>query len=261
MDDYSSIAPYYEKILGRSLYPLRKNVRTFLLYHQHRHVIDVCCGTGRQLEMLLGKGMKLVGVDSSIKMLQQSQYADSIRFIEQSATTMDLPPQSFDAAILSFSLHEKNSMDRDIILKKSWELVREEGHLIIADYCRPPSSILGYIFAKLCIPLIERAAGKEHYHNYKDWMQRGGLENYIDTLEGRKDIISHHFRGSVMLCSLQKESSDIKTLKAIQMNLQRNCSQGTRSSHNQPGSRMTNTLHQSDRENIRHPASSYKHRG
>lgn len=220
MDDYSSIAPYYEKILGRSLYPVRKNVRTFLQYHHHKRVIDICCGTGKQLEMLLGKGMELVGVDSSLKMLRQSQYGDSIRFIEQSATTMDLPPQSFDAALLSFSLHEKNSTDRDMILKKSWELVREEGHLIIADYCQPPSSIRGYVFAKLCIPAIERAAGRKHYHNYSHWMQRGGLDYYIDTLEGRKDIISHHFGGSVMLCSLQKESYDAKMLKAIQMNLQ-----------------------------------------
>jgi len=40
-----------------------------------------------------------------------------------------------------------------------------------------------------------------------------------------------------------------------------NYSQGTRASRDQPGLRMTNTLHQSDRENLRHPASSYKYRG
>gem|GEM_PF-3911544 len=40
-----------------------------------------------------------------------------------------------------------------------------------------------------------------------------------------------------------------------------NCSQGTRAPRDQPGLRMTNTLHQSDRENLRHPASSYKYWG
>ncbi len=40
-----------------------------------------------------------------------------------------------------------------------------------------------------------------------------------------------------------------------------NYSQGTESFRTWPGSRMTNTLRQTNQENIRHPASSYKFDG
>ncbi len=40
-----------------------------------------------------------------------------------------------------------------------------------------------------------------------------------------------------------------------------NCSQGTESFRDQTGSRMTNTLRQADRENLRCPVNSYNYGG
>ena len=128
---------------------------------------------------------------------------------------MDLQEQSFDAVLLSFALHEKSSFDRKIILQKSWDLVREEGHLIIADYCRHPTTFSGFFFGKILVPLLERAAGRKHYSHYKSWMKDGALDDHIQDLSERKEIISSHFGGSVLLCAVFKISRSNSIFQSV----------------------------------------------
>lgn len=214
-DEYQTIAPYYEKILGNILYPLRKNVRTFIHFHNHKRVIDICCGTGKQLEILAEPDMELIGLDLSPAMMKESANSGNINFIQKDATEIDLPEQSFDAVLLNFALHEKSSFDRNVILQKSWDLVREEGHLIIADYCRHPYTFSGFIFGKILVPLLERLAGKKHYSHYRSWIMNGALDSHIQDLSDRKEIISSHFGGSVLLCAVFKISRSTKIFQSV----------------------------------------------
>lgn len=214
-DEYQSIAPVYEKILGRILYPLRKDVRTFIHYRKHKRLIDICCGTGKQLEMLVEPGMTLFGIDHSPAMLKEAADLGNINFIQKDFTEIDFDKQSFDAVLLSFALHEKSSFDRNLILQKSWDLVREGGHLIIADYCRQPYTFSGFLFGKLIIPLLERTAGKKHYLHYRSWMRDGALDNHIHDLSARKEIISYHFGRSVLLCAVFKVSQANRIFQSV----------------------------------------------
>lgn len=214
-DEYRTIAPYYEKILGNILYPLRKNVRTFVHYHNHKRIIDICCGTGKQLEILAEQDMELTGLDLSPAMMKETADSENICFIQKDATDIDLQEQSFDAVLLSFALHEKSSFDREIILQKSWDLVREGGHLIVADYCRHPSTFSGFIYGKIIVPLLERAAGRKHYSHYRSWMMSGALDSHIQDLSDRKEIISSHFGGSVLLCAVFKISRSNKIFQSL----------------------------------------------
>ncbi len=214
-DEYRTIAPFYEKILGEILHPLRKDVRTFIHYHKHKRIIDVCCGTGKQLEMLVEPDMTLFGIDLSFAMLKEAADRENINFIQKDVTEIDFDKHSFDAVLISFALHEKSSFDRDIILQKSWDLVREGGHLIIADYCRQPFSFAGILFGKLIIPLLERAAGKKHYLHYRSWMMDGALDAHIQNLSERKEIISYHFGRSVLLCAVFKISEANKIFQSV----------------------------------------------
>jgi ubiquinone/menaquinone biosynthesis C-methylase UbiE len=204
MDEYSKIAPYYEKILGKPLSPIRNKIRTYIKSQGHRRVVDICCGTGRQLEMLIGEDMDLVGVDTSQAMLNQSRQKDGIRLMQNNAIDIDLPEKSFDAAILTFSLHEKDEVEREILLEKSWKLVRTGGHLLIGDYCRIPPTLKGFLWGKIIIPMVERAAGKNHYLNYSTWMRNGALEQHLEKITTEKIPIAMHFNGTVALYAIER---------------------------------------------------------
>lgn len=205
MDEYSKIAPYYEKLLGKPLYLIRNNIRTFIISQGHRRVVDMCCGTGRQLEMLLGADMDLIGVDNSQAMMSQSRQKDGIRLLQNNAIDIDLPEKGFDAAILTFSLHEKDEVEREILLGKTWNLVRIGGHLLVGDYCRVPLTLRGFMWGKIIIPMVERAAGKNHYLNYSAWMRNGALEQHIGKIPTGKKLIARHFNGTVALYSIERK--------------------------------------------------------
>ncbi len=205
-DEYYKIAPYYEKLLSRFLYPIRKNICTFIHYHKHTKIIDVCCGTGKQLEMIAADNMVLTGVDLSPAMLNEAISSNNIEFLQLNAAEIDLPAKSFDAVILSLSLHEKNDFDREIIAQKCWALVRPGGHLLITDYCQTGNTFMGVITGKIIIPIIERVAGFNHFQCYKSWMQKGAVENFLQIFHQKADIISTHFFDSIMICTIEKES-------------------------------------------------------
>lgn len=203
-DQYLKIAPYYEMVIGRALFDLRRNIRTFINYQNHKKIIDVCCGTGRQLEMLSASDMKLFGVDMSKSMINEANHDLGIKYKVINATKIDYPRESFDAVILSFALHEKNAEVGDTIAQICWNLVRPGGHLIIADFCHISKTLAGKFWGSCFIPLIEMAAGKEHYQHYTSWMKNGALESLIVDFQGKKRIISQHFGKAVTVYSVEK---------------------------------------------------------
>ncbi len=207
-DTYHRIAKYYERALGKRLAPLRGNIRTFIHYKGHRRILDLCCGTGKQLQMLAAPGMKLWGLDSSRAMLAQAERRPDISYILGDASSIPFREKSFDAVILTLALHEKPLEQQQKILRQAWDCLRPGGHLILADFCRVPSTVRGWIMAKAVLPAIERFAGHEHFANYSSWMKSGALESVIDGFSTRKNLISSHFSGTVAVCSLENEAYD-----------------------------------------------------
>jgi demethylmenaquinone methyltransferase/2-methoxy-6-polyprenyl-1,4-benzoquinol methylase len=205
VDEYTGIAPYYEFLLGKNLLPIRQNIRTFINFQEHKKIIDICCGTGRQLEMLHRPGRELYGVDVSPAMLNQTDTSYNIKYIQQSAAELQLPHETFDAVILTLALHEKNELDRELILRKSWKLLRPGGHLLLCDYAAVPDSFAGFFYGRTVIPVIERIAGKEHFQNYRSWMKNGALQEHVAFLHRKVDCISEHFGGALVLCAVTKE--------------------------------------------------------
>ena len=205
MDEYAGIAPYYEFLLGRTLLPIRKNIRAFINYQNHKRIIDICCGTGKQLEMLRNPGRQLYGIDMSPAMINETATDSGIHYIRQSAVELEFTAECFDAVILTLALHEKTELDRELILRKSWELLSAGGHLLICDYAETPSSLSGFFYGRIAIPIIERAAGKEHFRNYRSWMRNGALQKHVELLHSRVNCISEHLGGALLLCAIKKE--------------------------------------------------------
>lgn len=203
-DEYQSTAVFYDRILTPLLRPLREDIRTFIHYRGHRDIIDICCGTGDQLQMLERDDMHLVGVDSSVSMLEKARRrcSDNVSLHLLDAEQMELPQGSFDCGILVFSLHEKHPTIRSQIFENARRLIKQGGSLILADHSGEPDGVKGSVIGSFLMPIIERCAGKSHYLNYRDWQSRGGLEGFLDRRDLPVDIISRPYGGTVLCCAV-----------------------------------------------------------
>lgn len=180
-DEYHYAASIYDPLLSRSLRSIRNTISTFLKESRAKNVMDICCGTGEQLRLLSNEDIALTGVDMSPAMLARARgkSPDSIKYIETDATCLPLPDNNYDAAVISFALHEKSTSHHTAIFKEACRIVRDDGHIIIADYSMPPSGVPSFVMGKILIPIVERIAGLDHYNNYKNWIDQGALEGFL----------------------------------------------------------------------------------
>lgn len=220
-DEYQYTASIYDFLLSRGLSSIRNNIRTFLKYCGAKNVIDLCCGTGEQLRMLSNDDMLLTGVDLSRAMLARARDTSpsSIHYLETDATNLPLPDDEYDGVIISFALHEKSTFHHEAIFREACRLVKHDGHIIIADYSTPRSGYASFMVGKIFIPIIERAAGLNHYHNYRDWMNQGALEGFLQRKNpGKITFISPHSKECTRIYAISKVKNDplSASLKKIQ---------------------------------------------
>lgn len=220
-DEYHHTALFYDFLLSRGLRSIRNTICTFLTHCGAGNVIDLCCGTGEQLRMLSHRDMLLTGVDLSRAMLNRARTTSptSIHYLETDATNLPLPKDEYDAVIISFALHEKSAFHHEAIFSEACRLVKHTGHIIIADYATPPPAYTSFTVGKFLIPIIERAAGLNHYHNYRDWMQRGALEGFLERSNpGKLTLIAPHASDCVRVYALSRIKDDplSASLKRIQ---------------------------------------------
>ena len=203
-DEYQSSATLYDCMLPPLLRPLRKDIRTYIHYREYRNVIDICCGTGDQLQMLERGDMRLVGVDNSFSMLEKarSRCSDKVALHLLDAEQMGPPEEPFDCCILVFSLHEKHPARRDQIFNNARRMVKQGGSLIVADYSRDGDGVKGAVIGGFLMPIIECCAGKKHYQHYLDWKRKGGLEGFLDRRNLPVDVISRPYGGTVLCCAV-----------------------------------------------------------
>ena len=134
MAEYS-IAPLYDLLLWPFVHSLRLKILRHCLRMQYSSILDVCCGTGNQLKMLKKHGLKVSGVDLSPDMLQISQrgkYAPDCRF--EDASLMSFPDSSFEAAMTTFALHEKESHIARAIIQEMIRVVQPGGRILLIDF-------------------------------------------------------------------------------------------------------------------------------
>ncbi len=204
-DEYQNTAPLYDLLFSRPLRPIHETIRTCLSHNKARNVIDLCCGTGKQLRVLATQDMLLTGVDISQAMLNQARKKSpsSIHYLESDASATKLPSAQYDGVIISFALHEKKAKQHEAIFKEACRLVHPRGQILIADYCTPPEEMLSQILSTIVFQSIERLAGINHYHCYKDWMVSDAVEGFLARNNpGKLSLISEYFNGCVKLLSV-----------------------------------------------------------
>lgn len=140
-------------------------------------VLDVCCGTGDQVYHHARRGLHSSGIDLDPFVIRQrkrpADIADDIFTAVSAADATALPfaDNSFDAAGITYALHEKPPEVQDRVVAEMRRVVKPGGLLLFTDYRVPlPWNLTGQL-----IRVAEFLAGREHHRWSLAYRARGGL--------------------------------------------------------------------------------------
>ncbi len=191
LDNYDGFAKYYdscfEPLLGRA----RTRVAELCYDLCAKNVLDICCGTGKQMEHYAALGMNAYGVDLYQGMLNVAKVtANKVKganfsIVHADATHLPFADGSFDVATVSLALHEMPMVHAEALVLDALRVAKT---LVILDYCMAERNI--EVPAASLAFVLERIVGGEHYQNYRIFMRQGAVEGLITRL-GLQRVARH----------------------------------------------------------------------
>lgn len=143
------------------------------------HVLDIACGNGTLALKMARRAGHVTAIDLSDASIQYASKrkkmngAGNIDFIKADATDIDIYDRiPFDTAVLSMAIHQFSPDDTQKILTF---VSNYRAHLFVLDYASPMARSWKGFAAKT----IERAAGREHYKNYRVYQSEGGATEIL----------------------------------------------------------------------------------
>jgi len=172
------IAKIYDPIFYLALKPIRIAVMNELLKYKEKIILDLCCGTGNQIKLLSKYGFRnLYCLDISDSMLEIAKRSDSsIKIYNEDATKTNFDNASFDVVIISFAIHEKDRNTQQALINEAYRIIKKDGFMLVVDYVFDNKTTK---FGRILISIIERIAGREHYGNFKNYIQNKGLLSLV----------------------------------------------------------------------------------
>ena len=216
MDAYKTIAPVYDAVTGAFLRKPRKMIVEACAALKAWRVLDVGCGTGVLAAMLReGRTELVAGLDRSDAMLAAGSRknaplpapavsrsgaspAQSL-FVRGDAAFPPFKPGSFDALVYALILHETTA-DADALVKAGFALAPLA---LILEWRMPERNL--DVLAASWVHGIERLAGREHYRQFRAFMQTGGVRG-LALRVGARIVSERALAGnSLVLATLRQE--------------------------------------------------------
>jgi ubiquinone/menaquinone biosynthesis C-methylase UbiE len=172
-------ARIYGGVIDPTLRSLRSTVTRICREEGATLVLDIACATGAQCRHLAQAGIRATGVDSSESMITAARRRGdtSADFILASALDLPFPDASLGGVVLSLALHEHPEEERAGMLREAMRVLLPDGFLLVADFERPTHVAFHIPWA--IVRLIETTAGPEHRAGFRDFLQRGSLEQLL----------------------------------------------------------------------------------
>lgn len=176
--NYNLMAKIYDPIFYLPLKSIRIAVMNELLKYKEKVILDLCCGTGNQLNLLSKHGFRnLHCLDISDSMLEIAKRSNSsIKIYNEDAIKTSFDDASFDVVIISFAIHEKDRNTQQALIDEAYRIIKKDGLMLVVDYVFDNKTTK---FGRIIISIIERIAGGEHYINFKSYIQNKGLLSLI----------------------------------------------------------------------------------
>ena len=168
----------YDIFLEPLLKRTKEWIARFIIQHDLFPALDICCGTGKQCQLVANGQQRIIGLDLDLKMIKHaSAKYPQITFVCADAAHIPLRKESLKAIIISYALHEKPRDLQAKILEEAKSLLSPEGRVIFVDFEKPWNRLSR--LGRLLTWSIERLAGGEHYRNSSQFLQDGGLQKFI----------------------------------------------------------------------------------
>jgi demethylmenaquinone methyltransferase/2-methoxy-6-polyprenyl-1,4-benzoquinol methylase len=182
-DPYGRTARFYDALVEPPNAVLRKIGLKICPPREGMKVLEVGCGTGTNLSLYENAGCDVFGIDLSPAMLEVARRKLGERADLRLADAAELPyaDDSFDLVTAFLTLHEMPTATRTAAMAEMVRVVNREGRLLLIDYRSGPIRFPKGWFFKAFIVSMEVAAGREHFHNYRDFLAREGLPGLISA--------------------------------------------------------------------------------
>lgn len=144
-------------------------------------VLEVGVGTALQLRRYRGDDRLLVGLDHDPGMLGRAleNLKGEGALIIGDGTRLPFPGDSFDLVLCSLMIHEMPPASRPLLLAEARRVLSRSGRILIIDFGTSIAGTLNGRLVRRAIRAIERRVGGDHYENFLDYVQRGGLSPLI----------------------------------------------------------------------------------
>jgi len=194
-DPYQKFAAHYDRFVGPFTNALRHIGMKMVSPKPGMKVLEVGCGTGKNLMLYRQVGCSVYGIDLSPSMLEVAcaRLGEGVDLQLGNASNMPYQDNLFDLVIAMFILHEMPSEIRPPVMREMNRVTKQEGRVLIIDFHPGPIRFpKGWIY-KAVILFFERVAGGEHFSNYRDFLSQKGLPRLIEThklIVDRQKIVS-----------------------------------------------------------------------
>jgi ubiquinone/menaquinone biosynthesis C-methylase UbiE len=195
-DPYQKFAAHYDRFIGPLIDGLRHIGMKMYPAKPGMKVLEVGCGTGTNLMLYRQAGCFVYGIDRSPSMLEIARTKLGEEAEVQLGDALNMPYQDdfFDLVMAMFALHEMPGEIRPLVMREMIRVTKQEGRILIMDYHPGPIRFPeGWIYKAIMI-FFEKAAGRDHFSNYRDFLSRNGLPGLIENqklvLDKEKIIIA-----------------------------------------------------------------------
>ena len=189
---------FYDKLIAPNQDTMFRLISS--LIDNNSSVVDIGCGTGRLEFQLASKCKSVTGIDLSSKNIKTAlnnpnkTHLDNIEFIHGSSEELIKNNRRFDYAVITYVIHEIPVNERKNFLRTINEIADK---IIIGDYLVP--RVRGVW--NLLNEVVEFAAGRDHYKNYKSFVHNGGISSLIkeNNFEIIKEIKNHPLTSHIVM--------------------------------------------------------------